>query len=71
MVRRREEERLGVLATGSSDHLPIGATFDWKWDTDCGEDACLLDDENGSNSVDTNEDNAADGIMQLVRVYYQ
>jgi len=62
--RRREEERLGVLATGlpcpecryPSDHLPIGATFDWKWDTDCGEDARLLDDEN--------EDNAAASIMQ-------
>ena len=46
--KRRDEERMKVLASGlpsmdckyPSDHLPIGAVFDWKWE-DCG-DSCLL-----------------------------
>ena len=46
--KRRDEKRMKVLASGlpsmdckyPSDHLPIGAAFDWKWE-DCG-DSCLL-----------------------------
>jgi len=48
--KRREDERRKVLASGlpslkceyPSDHLPIGARFEWKWD-ECG-DSCLLND---------------------------
>jgi len=58
--KRRDEERRKVLASGlpsleceyPSDHLPIGATFDWKWD-DCG-DSCLLDEnEEADNDAST------------------
>ena len=53
--KRREEERLKVLAGGlpsmeckyPSDHLPIGAVFEWKWE-ECG-DSCLLDGEYGTD----------------------
>lgn len=46
MEKWREEERRKVLATGlpsldckyPSDHLPIGATFDWKWE-ECDDDS--------------------------------
>ncbi|KAL3770715.1 hypothetical protein ACHAWU_009247 [Discostella pseudostelligera] len=49
MEKWREEERRKVLATGlpsldckyPSDHLPIGATFDWKWE-ECDDDSSLL-----------------------------
>ena len=63
---RREEERMKVLASGlpslncdyPSDHLPIAATFDWKWD-ECA-DSCLLDDtddddESSAHCVDGGE----------------
>ena len=57
VAMRREEERRKVLASGlpsfdcdyPSDHLPIAATFDWKWD-DCA-DSCLLDDNDNDEST--------------------
>ncbi len=50
MEKWREEERRKVLATGlpsldckyPSDHLPIGATFDWKWDL-TSDDSSIFD----------------------------
>jgi len=55
--RMRNEERRRVLASGlpsleckyPSDHLPIGAVFDWNWE-DCG-DACLLDNDDINDCV--------------------
>lgn len=50
MEKWREEERRKVLATGlpsldckyPSDHLPIGASFDWEWDH-VSDDSSILD----------------------------
>ncbi|KAL9181846.1 hypothetical protein ACHAXT_012189 [Thalassiosira profunda] len=58
--KRREHERRKVLLSGlpstncnyPSDHLPIGAIFDWKWDK-CG-DSCLLGDNEDASQPSSN-----------------
>lgn len=83
--KRRDEERRTVLASGlpsleceyPSDHLPIGAILDWKWD-DCGK-SCLLDENNevdndastqcveevrGLNVIDSEGNNVQDDASQ-------
>ena len=59
--KNRNDERRKVLTTGlpsidchyPSDHLPIGARFNWKWD-DCGE-GCIIDENDEELCVDVGE----------------
>jgi len=59
--KNRDDERRKVLASGlpstscdyPSDHLPIGALFNWKWD-DCGE-GCIIDENDEELCVDVGE----------------
>ena len=75
--KRREEERMKVLACGlpslecdyPSDHLPIGATFAWRLDDECDDESYLLDDhddETGSSDASSSSDSSSSKSQHCV-----